>query len=194
MVCRPCMLTMRSNPLLFLFSGDNLVGSSILGVKNIRLYDVWVWKQKHKNTGGMMELTCDVLEMFCLFCFESKRHILENGSNWQSVLRAVRWRKRGRFGGWHMFASLLSLVADSVILLSRLGATPPPRSLRAWSMRIPLACCLLYCVLAVDLFYFSSLHYLFSISIWTSFVSSCLRLFLMGTMLSPRFRFLLRLV
>ena len=60
-------------------------------------------------------------------------------------------------------------------------------------MRIPLACCLLCCVLAVDLFiYFSSLPSLFSISIWTSFVSSCL--FLVGTMLSPRFRFLLRLV
>ena len=39
--------------------------------------------------------------------------------------------------------SLLSLVADSVILLFRLGATPPPRSLRASSMRIPLACYLL---------------------------------------------------
>ena len=41
------------------------------------------------------------------------------------------------------FAPLLSIVADSVILLFRLGATPPPRSLRVCSMRIPLACCLL---------------------------------------------------
>ena len=43
------------------------------------------------------------------------------------------------------FASLRSRVADSAILLFRLGATctHPPRSLRAWSMRIPLACCLL---------------------------------------------------
>ena len=49
-----------------------------------------------------------------------------------------------------MFASLLSLVADSVTLLLRLGATPPPRSLWAWSMRIPLACCL-SCVVDVDL-------------------------------------------
>ena len=32
-------------------------------------------------------------------------------------------------------------------------------------MRIPLACCLLSCVLAVDLFYFSSLPSLLSISI-----------------------------
>ena len=51
-----------------------------------------------------------------------------------------------------LFASLLSLVADSVILLFRLGATPPLRSLRSWS--IPLACCLLSRVLDVDLFYF----------------------------------------
>ena len=91
-----------------------------------------------------------------------------------------------------LFASPLCLVTDSVILLFRLGDTPPPRSLRACSIRLPLACCLLSCVLAVDLFYFSSLPSLFSISIWTSFVSSCL--FLVGTMLSPRFRFLLRLV
>ena len=92
-----------------------------------------------------------------------------------------------------LFASLLSLVANSVILLFRLGATPPPRCLRAWSMRIPLACCLLSCVLGVDWFHFFSLPSLFSISILeTSFVPSCL--FLGGTMLSPRFRFLLRLV
>ena len=39
-------------------------------------------------------------------------------------------------------------------------------------------------------FFFSSFP--FSISIWTSFVLSCL--FLVGNMLSPRFRFLLRLV
>ena len=42
-----------------------------------------------------------------------------------------------------LFASLLPLVADSDILLFRLDTTPPPRSLRAWSMRTPLACCLL---------------------------------------------------
>ena len=44
-----------------------------------------------------------------------------------------------------LFFSLpcFSLVVDSVILLFRLGATPPPRSLRASIMRIPLACCLL---------------------------------------------------
>ena len=39
-------------------------------------------------------------------------------------------------------------------------------------------------------FIFSSLPSLFSISIWTSFVSSCL--LPVGTMMSPRFRFLLR--
>ena len=54
-----------------------------------------------------------------------------------------------------------------------------------------LACCF-SCVFAVYLFEFSSLPSLFAISIWTSFVSSSL--FLVGTMLSPRFRFLLRLV
>ena len=55
-------------------------------------------------------------------------------------------------------------------------------------------CVLSSCVVDVDLFlcFFSSFHF-FSISIWTSFVSSCL--FLVGTIiLSPRFRFLLRLV
>ena len=40
-------------------------------------------------------------------------------------------------------------------------------------MRIPLACCLLSCVLDVDLFIFSSLPSLFTIEIWTTFVSSC---------------------
>ena len=49
----------------------------------------------------------------------------------------------------------------------------PPRSLRAWSMRIPLAFCLLssfsrwWCWL-IFTFFFSSFH--FSISSWTSFV------------------------
>ena len=57
-------------------------------------------------------------------------------------------------------------------------------------MRIPLACCLLSCVVDLFLLFFSSFP--FSISIWTAFVSSCL--FLAGSMLSPRFRFLLRLV
>ena len=36
----------------------------------------------------------------------------------------------------------IALGADSAILLFRLGATLSPRCLRAWSMRIPLACCL----------------------------------------------------
>ena len=45
-----------------------------------------------------------------------------------------------------------SLLADYVILLFCLGATPPPRSLRASSIRIPPACYLLSCVDDVDLF------------------------------------------
>ena len=73
-----------------------------------------------------------------------------------------------------------SFVADSVVLLFRLGATPPPRSLRASSMRIPLACCLLSCCVPdVDLFYLSFSSFPLSISIRTSHVSSCL--FLAGT-------------
>ena len=46
-------------------------------------------------------------------------------------------------------------MADIVILLFRLGATHPPRSLRAWSTGILLACCLLSYFLRsfdVDLF------------------------------------------
>ena len=42
------------------------------------------------------------------------------------------------------FASLLSLVEDSVILLFRLGVTPTTRSLRTWSMCVPRACCILF--------------------------------------------------
>ena len=67
-----------------------------------------------------------------------------------------------------IFASLLSLGADSVILLFRLGVTLPPRSLWAWSMRIPLACCLFLRCWLIFIFFFSSLP--FSISIWASFV------------------------
>ena len=89
------------------------------------------------------------------------------------------------------FASLLSLVADSIILLFRLGATCPPRSLRAWSMRIPLACCLLALLMLTFFFFFLS-SFLFRFRFGHR-LFSC-RLFLVGTMLSPRFRFLLRLV
>ena len=69
-----------------------------------------------------------------------------------------------------------------------------PRSLRASSMRIPLACCLLSCVADVDLsfLFFCSLPSLFRFRFRHRLFSSCL--FLLGTMLSPRFRFLLRLV
>ena len=49
-------------------------------------------------------------------------------------------------------------------------------------MRIPLAGCLLSCVLDVDLLYFFFSTFPFSISIWTSLVSSCF--FLVGTGLS----------
>ena len=48
------------------------------------------------------------------------------------------------------------------------------------------------CVFDVDFFFFFFSSVPFPISIWTSCVSSCL--FLVGTMLSPRFRYLLRLV
>ena len=60
------------------------------------------------------------------------------------------------------FASLLSLEADYVLLLFRLGATPPPRSFRAWSMRIPLACCLL-CSFFLALLMLTHLHYFSSL-------------------------------
>ena len=67
----------------------------------------------------------------------------------------------------------------------------PLALLRAWSMRILLACCLLSCVVDV-IFIFTSLPSLFQLRFGH-------RLFhpvflLAGTMLSPRFRFLLRLV
>ena len=65
------------------------------------------------------------------------------------------------------FASLLSLVAYSVCYFVS-ALDHPPRSLRAWSMRIPLACCLLLflsCVANVELslllLLFSSLPSLF---------------------------------
>ena len=75
---------------------------------------------------------------------------------------------RARTGGESNISSLLSFVADSVILLFRLGATPPPRSLRASSMRILLACRLLALFM---LTYFFFLFFLpFWISIWTSLV------------------------
>ena len=48
------------------------------------------------------------------------------------------------------FAFTLAAVLSAMLLFC-LGATPPPRSLRAWSMRILLACCLLSCVADVDL-------------------------------------------
>ena len=94
------------------------------------------------------------------------------------------------------FFDFISLVADSVMLLFRIGATPPPpRSLRAKSMRISLASCLLSCVADVDLslFHFFLLLFLplFEFDSDTVCFSSCV---LVGTMLSPRFRFLLRLV
>ena len=71
----------------------------------------------------------------------------------------------------------------------------PPHFLRACSMRIPLACCLLSCVLDVDFFSSPSL---FSTSIWTSddrlFHPVFFLWVLYMSMLSPRFRFLLQLV
>ena len=66
------------------------------------------------------------------------------------------------------------LVTDSVILLFRLGATPPPRA--PWApcepdvCVFPLACCLLPCVVDVDLFLFFFSSFPFSILIWPSLV------------------------
>ena len=89
-------------------------------------------------------------------------------------------------------ASLLSLVADSVILLFRLGATPPPAVLA--SLKYAYSPCVLsfffLALLMLIYLHFIFSSFPFSISIWTSLVSSCL--FLVGNMLSPRFRFLLR--
>ena len=80
----------------------------------------------------------------------------------------------------HTFASLLSFVADSVttnsnsvILLFRLGATPPRAPCEPEVCVFPLRAVffLLSCVADVGLsfiFFFSSFP--FSISIWTSFV------------------------
>ena len=91
-----------------------------------------------------------------------------------------------------LFASPLSLVGDCVFLFFRLGATPPPPLLASLKyMRIPFACRLLALLMLIYFHVFFS-SFAFSILIWTSFVSSCL--FLAGTMLSPRFRFLLRLL
>ena len=87
------------------------------------------------------------------------------------------------------------LEADSVILLFRLHATAAKRPLRAWSMRIPLISCLIYCVVDVDLpLFFSCLAYLFRFLFGHRlfFILS----FPVGTRLLPRFcfRFLLWLV
>ena len=74
------------------------------------------------------------------------------------------------------------------------SALHPPRApcepnvIRVFPLRAVFFLALL--ILTYFCFFFSSFP--FSISIWPSFVSS--RLFLVGTMLFPRFRFLLRLV
>ena len=78
------------------------------------------------------------------------------------------------------------------ILSFCLGAAPPRATCEPASLRIPLVCCLLSCVLAFYLFYFSSLPSLFSLLDVVCFVFfSCV-----GTIrvLSPRFRCRLRLV
>ena len=72
---------------------------------------------------------------------------------------------------------------------------PPPRSLLAWSVRAPLACCLLSSFLRCWcwLIFIFLLFLPFSdFDLDIVCFSSCL--FLVGTMLSPRCRFLLRLV
>ena len=87
-----------------------------------------------------------------------------------------------------LFASLLSLVADSVILLFRLGAIHPPPALLASLKYAYSPSVRSSCVHDVDFFFFFFSSVPFPISIGTPFVSSCLFL------VSPRFRFLLRLV
>ena len=67
------------------------------------------------------------------------------------------------------------------------GATPPsPHCLRAWSTRSPLACCLLFCVLAVYLFN-SSLPSLFVSSGQRLCVSSSIFLWVLCCLLSVGF-------
>ena len=76
-----------------------------------------------------------------------------------------------------LFVSMLYLGADPV-LLSRCY-TPPRATCEPASLRIPLVCCLLsFCRVLGFCFVFSSLPSLFSISIWTSYIPSCL--FLVG--------------
>ena len=93
----------------------------------------------------------------------------------QRVAISIGWP-----GGVYLFCYFVSVLSH-------------PRAAWEPELRVfpTLACCLLSCVLDVHYYYFSSLPSLFR-SIWKSFVSSCL--FLVGIMLSPRFRFLLRLV
>ena len=62
-------------------------------------------EEKLTDTGGMMELTCA-----CVVFFQSLNitaawlDYTGNGSTWQTVLlRTVRWRKRGWFGGWYIW-------------------------------------------------------------------------------------------
>ena len=90
------------------------------------------------------------------------------------------------------FASLLSLVEDSVISSRRYTH----HALLA-NLKYVCSPCVLYsflsCIADVDLsFFLSSLPSLFRFWFRHRLFSSCL--FLLGTMLSPRFRFLLRLV
>ena len=92
----------------------------------------------------------------------------------------------------YIFASsLISSVADYVILLNNfvsalhLPRAPCEPEVCVFPLRAVFLALLTY-------FYFSFSSFPFSISIWTSFVSS--RLFFAGTMLSPRLRFLLPLV
>ena len=94
------------------------------------------------------------------------------------------------------FASLLSLVTDSVLnnyILFRLGAIPPRAACESEVCVFPLRAVFVLVFLLLICFFFLLFLPFFLFRFWTSFVSSCL--VLVGTiMLSPRFRFLLRLV
>ena len=104
---------MRGNSLIFFWCLEIIwlvlyfLGWRITPLSNDTEYDVWVWKEKFTNTGGMMALTCARDVLFDFFShWQSLQlgwHILENGSNWQAVLRTVHWRKHERLGGWHIF-------------------------------------------------------------------------------------------
>ena len=137
-------------------------------VLNIRIVQLYAWRLH-----GIIIL-CWVVTQVNIFCFPGSAQVI-------ILMKFLT-----------LFCAFWFLIS---IRLFCLGATPPPRSLRSWSMRIPLACCLLFLLALLMLTY---LHFFvlflpfFDFDLDSVCFLSCL--FLAGTMLSPRFRFLLRLV